>query len=360
MSTGEYLYVLCALFPFLVCFTWLMILAAGWKRSHEHKHVLALFALMCTLLYFCHSWFFTVESGGFTPTDALYVFCNLSVYPVFYFYILSLVGKTRHRWHIAAALIPALVISVLAAATSGAFAVLLIARILFAAEVIAVAVFGLIELARFDREIQNFYSDTEGKSLKSVSVLLVCVAVMSLLSSVANIVGREVFQYSIALVIPSAVFSAFLFAIFLVGNGINFDARDFRMEEKADAILAESAPEPTTLASLEVKISAAMEEKKLYLIPGIKITDVATAVGSNRTYVSSAINGAGGMSFADYVNSRRVEYAKKLLKDTTVDGESAMSEVATKSGFASFPSFYRAFMKFTGKSPSAWLKDPQG
>jgi len=303
-----------------------------------------------------------VESGGFTPTDAVYLFSNLSVYPVFYCYILSLVGKIRSKWHIPAAMIPALVLSVLAAATSGAFAVLLTARILFAAEVIAVAVFGLMELARFDREIQNFYSDTEGKSLKSVSVLLICVAVTSLLSSVANIIGRDAFQYSIALFIPSAVFSAFLFAIFIVGNGINFYARDFRMEEKADAALADVEPEPATLAgsALEAKISAVMEEKKLYLIPGIKITDVAMAVGSNRTYVSSAINSAGGMSFADYVNSRRVEHAKKLLKDTGTDGESAMSEVATKSGFASFPSFYRAFVKFTGKSPSAWLKDSQG
>lgn len=96
-----------------------------------------------------------------------------------------------------------------------------------------------------------------------------------------------------------------------------------------------------------------MDSDRLYLKPGLKISDVAEAVGSNRTYVSAAINRTSGMSFSDYVNRRRVEEAKRLL---LLEQDPAISEVAEKAGFASFPSFYRAFVKFTKKSPSEWQR----
>ena len=99
-----------------------------------------------------------------------------------------------------------------------------------------------------------------------------------------------------------------------------------------------------------------MDEKKLYLKPGLKISDVAGAVGSNRTYVSNAINNVARMPFADYVNTRRIIYAKKLLSESRSDGDPAITSVASEAGFASFPSFYRAFIKYVGMPPSEWQK----
>jgi AraC-like DNA-binding protein len=56
------------------------------------------------------------------------------------------------------------------------------------------------------------------------------------------------------------------------------------------------------------------------------------------------------------VNRRRVEYAKKRLSEQAPEDEKNISELATESGFASFPSFYRAFVKYVGESPTSWLK----
>ena len=257
-------------------------------------------------------------------------------------------------------LLPALVFSVLAYLTGGSVRVLDVAKVVFALEVVLVAVFGFMHLSTFDKEVRNYYSNTEGKTLRSTSVLLACFIAISFVSTVANLIGRAAFLHSPLLGIPSVLFSIMLFSIFHVSYKIDFWARDFKEEVMEDDTRAGEAGPEQENALLEERIAAAMEEQKLYLRPGLKISDVAAAVGSNRTYVSNAINSAGGMSFADYVNTRRVEYAKKRMKQLAAQGDFSISDVATDAGFASFPSFYRAFTKYERTSPSSWLKSVKG
>ena len=352
----EFLYVLFSFLPFMTCLVWFVIYLAEMPSSSRPKRFLTVFALACTMLYFCHAWFFMAEDWEYGLIDALYLLCNLSVYPLFYCYVAILTRDVRTGWRLAVFLAPALILSVLAYLGRGDARVLDAARSVFAAEVVLVTVFGLRSLYAFNRQIRNYYSDTEGKTLKSTSVLLSCFSGTSILSAAANFIGRDFFLHSAWLSIPSLSFTIMLFCIFYISMHIGFWAGDFRKDVSSDD---EAAPEPDSNqedAALEEKISAVMEEQKLYLRPGLKISDVAAAVGSNRTYVSGAINGAAGVSFADYVNSRRIEYAKKRLEELSSEGEYGISEVASEAGFSSFPSFYRAFVKFVGESPSSWLK----
>jgi len=355
----EFIYTLFSFLPFMVCLVWLTVYVADYRRASLPKRLLTFFALVCTLLYFCHSWFFMVEKGHYGVIDVLYLFCNLTVYPLFYCYLLLLTKGDSFSPQTFLVLLPAPVFAVLAGVTGGHVAVLTIAKVLFAFQVLNVGVFGLRALKEFNREVRNYYSDTEGKTLNSTTVLLVCFLVFAVLSSVANMIGREFFLDSLLLGIPSIIFSTMLFALFHVSSRIRFSARDFHQEVMADdATIAEESVADDGEVQLEAKIAAAMEEQKLYLTPGLKISDVALAVGSNRTYVSNAVNDVAKMSFSDYINSRRVEYAKQKMLET--EDDYALSTIATDSGFASFPSFYRAFIKFTGTSPSTWMKGQKG
>jgi len=54
------------------------------------------------------------------------------------------------------------------------------------------------------------------------------------------------------------------------------------------------------------------------------------------------------MQFNNYVNSYRVNEAKKMI----LEGEESMSEVQYACGFNSRTTFYTAFKTFTGMSPS--------
>ena len=340
----------------MVCLVWLAVYTAELRVSPRPRRLLTLFALACTVLYLCHAWFFMTENWEYGIVDAVYLFCNLSVYPLFYCYLAVLTMDKPFRGRIFLLLLPAAVLSVLAFLTDGSARVLDVAKAVFALEVVLAAVFGFMHLSAFDRAVRNYYSDTEGKNLYATTVLLACFIAASLFSAVANLIGREAFLHSPLLGIPSSIFSAVLFSLFYVSYKIDFWARDFEEEVREDDARAVGTGPDSEYTALEEKIAAAMEDQKLYLRPGLKISDVAAAIGSNRTYVSNAINNAGGKSFADYVNSRRVEYAKNRMKEMTAEGEFAISDIAAESGFASFPSFYRAFTKYVGMSPSSWLK----
>lgn len=357
---SEFLYILFSFLPFVVCLVWLAIYAAELRSAPKPRKVLTIFSLACTVLYFCHAWFFMAEDWEYGLLDAIYLFCNLSVYPLFYCYLVVLTRDEPFKGRTFLLLLPALVFSTMAYFTGGSEEVLNVAKVVFALEVVLVAVFGFMHLSTFDKEVRNYYSNTEGKTLRSTSVLLACFVAVSVFSSIANLIGRNAFLHSPLLGIPSVTFSVMLFSIFYVSYKIDFWARDFKKEVMEDDTRAGEAGPEQEYAALERRIAAAMEDKKLYLQPGLKISDVAAAIGSNRTYVSNAINNAGGMSFADYVNSRRVEYAKMRMKELSAQGDFSISDVATESGFASFPSFYRAFTKYERTSPSSWLKSVKG
>ena len=69
---------------------------------------------------------------------------------------------------------------------------------------------------------------------------------------------------------------------------------------------------------------------------------------TNRLYVSTAINEEIGISFSDYINRKRVNYAIQLIR---ANPQMTIYEIADLSGFASDKSFYRNFKSITGKSP---------
>ena len=339
----------------MVCLVWLIIYAADFRTAMLPQRFLTLFVFVCMLLYFCHSWYFLNGDWHYGWIDVVYLFCNLSVYPLFYFYVVILTKDKFSCRGVLLMLAAALAVALTSFFTHGNKIVLSLARVIFALEVVFVAVFGLHHLSLFRKEVRNFYADTEGKTLRSTFFMLVFFVLISIASFVANILGRDEFQASLLLGLPSVVFSAFLFSLFYVGTKIGFYAKDFKRDIYTEEDQDMPAVQELEDAALEAKICAAIENQKLFLVQGLKISDVAAAVGSNRTYVSNAINNAGGMSFTDYVNSRRIEYAKKRLLESYSDRETAISEIAAEAGFASFPSFYRAFVKFTGKSPSVWL-----
>ena len=93
-----------------------------------------------------------------------------------------------------------------------------------------------------------------------------------------------------------------------------------------------------------------MSEEKLYLYPNLKVSDLAMRLNSNRNYVYNAINVEMGISFSDYINGQRIDYASQLLE---AHPEMSINDVMIKSGFTSTSAFYRNFKKFKGITPTA-------
>lgn len=99
-----------------------------------------------------------------------------------------------------------------------------------------------------------------------------------------------------------------------------------------------------------------MEDEALYLDGDLRLNDLADGLDLSRNHTSQVINEHFNLSFFDFVNRYRVEYAKKLLKEKAY-GKMTITQIAYEAGFNNRASFYKAFHKFTGVSPSDFIED---
>ena len=102
---------------------------------------------------------------------------------------------------------------------------------------------------------------------------------------------------------------------------------------------------------LWLRICQLMEEEQPYLNSELKVADVAKSLATNASYISSCVNALRGSSFNQFVNSYRIDYAKKLLRQHP---DKKVSEVWALSGFANETSFFRTFKAMTGQTPTEW------
>ena len=104
--------------------------------------------------------------------------------------------------------------------------------------------------------------------------------------------------------------------------------------------------------NLMQRICELMDRQQLYLKKDLKVTDVADALNTNRTYISNCIRNQRDCSFSQFVNVYRVEHAKMLLYQHP---DKKILEVGMASGFLSESTFFRAFKAITGMTPKDWM-----
>ena len=81
---------------------------------------------------------------------------------------------------------------------------------------------------------------------------------------------------------------------------------------------------------------------------------LAKKTGISTHLLSKTINNSTGMNFNDYVNYFRIEEVKKFLIEGSDNRK--ISSIAFECGFNSISVFNSAFKKFTGTTPSAFIK----
>ncbi len=93
----------------------------------------------------------------------------------------------------------------------------------------------------------------------------------------------------------------------------------------------------------------AIRKRQLFLNPCIRLSEVAVELNTNRTYLSNYLNRVQKTSFLDYINRLRLEYACTLLSDPA--NHDTLEVISEKSGFNSFSTFYRSFVKAYSTTP---------
>lgn len=100
------------------------------------------------------------------------------------------------------------------------------------------------------------------------------------------------------------------------------------------------------------RIEHVIEEKSLFLEPGLRLADLADATALTPREASHAINACFGNNFSAYINEHRARHAQGLIDA----GAKTFLQVAMASGFSSKTAFNEAFKKLTGLTPTEYAR----
>ena len=130
----------------------------------------------------------------------------------------------------------------------------------------------------------------------------------------------------------------------MIGGAAWFMRRKKPVEESPKAVR-------TITPDLQTRIVALMEKEQLFRKKDLHISDLATRLNTNSTYVSACLSGQFKMSFPRFVNGYRIRYAQERMLQ---EPSKPLSEIYEEAGFSNENSFFRAFKAETGQTPTEW------
>jgi len=107
------------------------------------------------------------------------------------------------------------------------------------------------------------------------------------------------------------------------------------------------------LLAYKVKVEGILIEKKSFLKINFTLEDLERESKISKHHLSQFFSTTYGMNFNTYINKLRVDYAKELVEKRGID--ISVSELGDECGFNSRTSFFRAFKKHEGISPSEYI-----
>ncbi len=367
--------------PLMVCVVMVVQLTLTYRRRTDKAiRWLLLWAIATLLLYGCHFIYFNHFSDLLPFSDTLYVALNLTVYPLFLLYISAITDRKplsqqkRFLWSafmppITAAIIVGGLYGAMDAGEAKAFItsylylgyettlsglalaqawVHIVCHITFAIQVIIVIVRGFRRIRRFNKTVEQLYADTENKEIEAIPTILILFIVTSLVSTIVNVIGRQMFVDTVIIALPSVAFSALIFALSWVGMQHNFSMRDIPEEQEKETDDSEKVTAVPSANSIIIyeKLENLMNNEQIFLQNDLLLNDVAKLLGTNRTYLLQALSSCAHMTFKEYINRKRIAHAEQLIANNPLMPK---TEIATRSGYNSMSSFYRNLGHYSKK-----------
>lgn len=368
--------------PLYVAGFWAIVFLSGWSKKNNAKFFLGFFMTIAFLLYLGHSLFFYEVFDQYLYYDPIYIFASLMVYPVYYQYIRLLTVDRRFKKHYLLHYIPAAFTGLLALIVNREFRqlaesnlsayfaetyrfsldfagdyfwgrfVYMLNRMLYLIQIIVYFFWGYILIKQHERRIQEFYSSHQGRDIRWSSYIFYSFVVVAVFSILFNIIGKTTFlNNDKLLLIPSMLFSFLLFVLGYLGNGQNQVVCEIKGEE--DSQHTSDHHSRIDRVEMKRKIDQLFADQKVYLNHDLKIWDLSSMLGTNRTYVSQFINAEFGMNFSMFVNSYRVAEAKVLLRRNDGDVYS-LDVIGERCGFGSYSNFIRVFRSMEKITPGQY------
>lgn len=387
------IYHILSILPFLIVLFWIILFILDGKFQKLHKRFFLFFLCVVLVNYALHYVYFNNYYHAYSLLEFIWVFTSLSVYPLYYYYIRLITIDRTINFNWMWILLPAFLLSIFTFSvykfmqhdelntfihevlyhnrpSSGEYTRLInlqilrinLFKIIFSVEVLLTLILGFRLINSFNKKIYAIYSNVENREVSKIKTILIFVVLASIISGISNALGKDYFtNHSLLFIITSLAHSIMLFGISYVGYKQSFSIRDLINETKEEKVeLHDDTKGSDCMIGPEYdklfeSIKEIFETKKLYKNPELKMTDVASQLGTNRTYISKIIHSRTNLNFCDFVNDYRVKHAEELLSSHK-ESFLSIEDIAFESGFSGNSSFYRAFVKKNGIPPGRYRK----
>ena len=203
----------------------------------------------------------------------------------------------------------------------------------------------LTEYFKCKNELREYYDELP--DIRWIKILIFLSLFMSALTIVAFYADgiRLIYYLSIPVI--------YCFITFKI---INFAPKKIDSIRKQNISIDKPVEEKKKKMDLADKITPLVDvwvRKKTFCTPDLNIRDVAKEIGTNHNYLSSYLNNHLGMTFQTWLNTLRIEEAKRIL----TNGEKmSIEEVGIQVGIPQSYNFSRWFRTVTGTTPYQYRK----
>ena len=364
--------------PVYITLFWAIVLHTDNRNQTVPRLFLGKFMFAAFLVYLSHFIYYSGFSSLYICLDPIYQLVSLLVYPLYhiYFRLLTVDPKFSLKRHIVFIIGPILLFLFYSLGVfmidpkdfeiwvynhdvpSNSFYISYLKAISFfisifsIVQILFVVVANFILIKEYGDKARHYYSDAVDSTTLRVNLLNVSMIITGVSSIVLASLGRNYFQNdSVGMLVAAIIFSCMLFLIGWLGDrqkSLNPTTDEL---ESNKAAISESENLTESQPALIDKITQLFEEKHIFLNCKLNIMDIASEVGSNRTYISYLINQKFNQNFCSFVNQYRIRMLEEKVKSKP---DMANHQLAEQCGFGSVDSMKRAVLNKTGLSLSDW------
>lgn len=228
----------------------------------------------------------------------------------------------------------------------------------------------LISIKKYTRMLQDNIGDMEYFDLRWSAVLLAILFVLQLLWAFESISQQTWFSAASAennLVFDTCYcFLVIAFVMFVSAKVIH--QRVFTLSAEKEVAEEDNPTEEECLSEaphaatsyhnmlLDMNVEKIISERHYYMESDLTLQKLSRHLGTNRQYLSNYINQEKHKTFYVFINDFRLEKAKELIDSQDTGQQYSLEEISGMSGFNSYATFFRAFAKKYGLTPSQYQK----
>lgn len=303
-------------------------------------------ATLFAIMALCHLWYFPiVYSTSLEDVKLIYfiggLLDSLTFLPVAFIVFLSMLqDRKRPLWPVALSVAP-LALGIVWCIVSRSDALLSIMNVYLLLLSIGVLIYMVRAIRQYGHWLRDNFADLEHKEVWLS--FMVMVVILLFLSIYASGFGGAAYKYMVQ-VADVILVCSLLWRVETLS--------DLSVHRPQDNALSQAARDD--IGSL---LKQHCIDTKLYLQHDLSLSELAAALGTNRTYLSQYFS-SQDTTYNIYINDLRIQHFIDLYHEAVATEQSfTAQQLAHDSGYRSYSTFGLAFKQRIGQTVSAWIRE---